>query len=67
MGITRKALTQVVSMNPREIVYVSCDPNTLARDLRILLDNGYKLTSIKGLDLFPQTYHIETVAKLQRA
>lgn len=67
VGITRKALTQIVSMNPREIVYVSCDPNTLARDLRILLDSGYKLVSVTGLDLFPQTYHIETVAKLQRA
>jgi len=53
-------------MRPKEIVYVSCDPSTLARDLRVLADNGYELVSITGIDLFPQTYHIETVAVLKR-
>jgi len=48
------------------ITYVSCDPTTLARDLRTLLDSGYELTRIKAIDLFPQTYHIETVVALTR-
>lgn len=48
------------------IVYVSCDPSTLARDLKILLGAGYTLESVVVFDLFPQTYHIETVARLVR-
>jgi 23S rRNA (uracil1939-C5)-methyltransferase len=66
VGILKKTLLSVKEMQPKEIVYVSCDPSTLARDLRVLVDSGYKLTSITGIDLFPQTYHIETVAVLKR-
>ncbi|MBI4854354.1 MAG: class I SAM-dependent RNA methyltransferase [Acidobacteria bacterium] len=67
VGIIKKTLLSITEMRPKEIVYVSCDPSTLARDLRVLVDNGYKLVSIIGVDLFPQTYHIETVAILKRA
>ena len=49
------------------IIYVSCDPATLARDLRALLDSGYWLASVTLADLFPQTFHIETVVELQRS
>jgi 23S rRNA (uracil1939-C5)-methyltransferase len=49
-----------------EIVYVSCDPVTLARDLRQLIDSGYKLSALHLVDMFPQTFHMETVAVLQR-
>ena len=52
---------------PRTIVYVSCDPATLARDLRALLADGYVVSSITLVDLFPQTFHLETVVELQRA
>ncbi len=49
-----------------QIVYVSCDPTTLARDLRVMVDSGYDLAELHLVDLFPQTYHLETVAVLQR-
>jgi 23S rRNA (uracil1939-C5)-methyltransferase len=48
------------------IVYVSCDPTTLARDLRLLIESGYAVSSITLADLFPQTFHLETVVELQR-
>ena len=49
------------------LVYVSCDPATLARDLRVLIASGYAIQSITLADLFPQTFHLETVVQLRRA
>ncbi len=51
---------------PRQITYVSCDPATLARDLRELLESGYRIQRLTMADLFPQTYHIESVVELVR-
>ncbi len=51
---------------PPEIVYLSCDPTTLARDLAVLTGAGYRLTALHLIDLFPQTYHLETLAVLCR-
>jgi 23S rRNA (uracil1939-C5)-methyltransferase len=48
------------------VVYVSCDPATLARDTRRLLDGGYTLASVRAFDLFPNTAHVETLAVFQR-
>jgi 23S rRNA (uracil1939-C5)-methyltransferase len=48
------------------LVYVSCDPSTLARDLRTLAGSGYSLDSVSVADLFPQTFHLETVVHLRR-
>lgn len=53
-------------MQVPQIVYVSCDPTTLARDLRVMVDSGYNLAELHLVDLFPQTFHLETVAVLQR-
>ncbi len=61
-----ESITHIVGLNPARITYVSCDPTTLARDLRTLLDSGYELTRITAIDLFPQTFHVETVAALAR-
>jgi 23S rRNA (uracil1939-C5)-methyltransferase len=47
-------------------VYISCDPATLARDLKALLASGYAMESITLVDLFPQTFHLETVVRLRR-
>ncbi len=56
----------LAQIGPPEITYVSCDPATLARDLRALVDSGYKLRQLHLVDLFPQTFHLETVAMLSR-
>jgi 23S rRNA (uracil1939-C5)-methyltransferase len=49
-------------LNPKGIVYVSCDPSTLGRDAKRLIDAGYKLLDTTPFDLFPQTYHIESIS-----
>lgn len=61
-GSDEKTLGAVVRANPKRIVYVSCNPATLARDLRFLEDNGYETKTVCGVDMFPQTMHIESVA-----
>jgi 23S rRNA (uracil1939-C5)-methyltransferase len=48
------------------IVYVSCDPATLARDVRLLVDGGYRITEARAFDLFPRTAHVEAVITLDR-
>ncbi|MBX9687902.1 MAG: 23S rRNA (uracil(1939)-C(5))-methyltransferase RlmD [Candidatus Obscuribacterales bacterium] len=65
-GVDRETLICAAGMEARRIVYVSCNPATLARDLKILSECGYKSKSIQPLDLFPQTYHIESVTVLDR-
>jgi len=61
-GVEREALAAIVKSNPKTIVYVSCDPSTLARDAKRLIDSGYKLLDTTPFDLFPQTYHIESIS-----
>lgn len=58
-------LKLALNLRPKRIVYVSCNPSTLARDLRLLLDNGYELEECIPLDFFPQSYHIESVSFLK--
>lgn len=65
-GCDAELLNTVCEMNPERIVYVSCDPATLARDLAILEEKGYKTQKAIPYDLFPRTVHIETVALLIR-
>ena len=61
-GIERHALDAILQLKPQIIAYVSCDPSTLARDARRLIEGGYKLKQITPFDLFPQTYHIESIS-----
>jgi 23S rRNA (uracil1939-C5)-methyltransferase len=56
----------VAKFGPQRVVYVSCDPATLARDLREMLAQGYRLAVLKAIDLFPQTSHVEVVVRLER-
>jgi 23S rRNA (uracil1939-C5)-methyltransferase len=61
-GIDRQALDALIARGPRNFAYVSCDPATLARDARRLVDASYRLVEVQPVDLFPQTYHIESVS-----
>ena len=61
-----ETMPYIVSMAPGKIAYVSCDPQTFARDARSLIDGGYKLLRITAFDMFPQTYHVEIVAHFER-
>ena len=65
-GSDEAFLSSVVKCSPKRIVYVSCNPETLARDLKYLTKNGYKVKKMRGCDMFPHTGHVETVACLQR-
>ncbi len=66
-GAESAVIEGILNLQPRAISYVSCDPATLARDLRKLIGGGYVIESIIGFDLFPQTHHVETVVRLARS
>ena len=61
-GLDRKVLDAIVQMRPETLVYVSCDPSTLARDMKRLVKGGFELEKVTPFDLFPQTFHIESVS-----
>ncbi len=65
-GLSRAALEAVIQTGAPRIVYVSCDVATLARDVRTLVDRGYRITASEAFDLFPNTAHVETVMALER-
>ena len=65
-GMSKEALRGVVLARPTRLIYVSCDVATLARDARELLDAGYSLDGLTGIDLFPNTAHVESVATFAR-
>jgi len=63
-GLGKDISGMLSQIGPREIIYVSCDPSTLARDLQSLLHSGYQLENVALVDLFPETYHLETIVEL---
>ncbi|MED3622655.1 23S rRNA (uracil(1939)-C(5))-methyltransferase RlmD [Neobacillus thermocopriae] len=63
-GCDAALLQTIIDMKPKKVVYVSCNPATLARDLRILEDGGYKTMEVQPVDMFPMTTHVECVAQL---
>jgi 23S rRNA (uracil1939-C5)-methyltransferase len=63
-GLHKHVVKSLLSIKPVKIIYVSCNPSTLARDLKILCEEYYKLEKVQPIDMFPHTYHIETVVKL---
>ena len=65
-GIEKHALDAIININPQVIAYVSCDPSTLARDAARLINGGYQLVEVTPFDLFPQTYHIESISIFEK-
>lgn len=65
-GCDAELLETILAMQPERVVYVSCNPSTLARDLRVLEDGGYRTVEVQPVDMFPWTVHVESVVLLQR-
>lgn len=65
-GVHPDALKYVTKFDPKDIIYVSCNPKTLVEDLKVLIREGYKVEKVKVMDMFPHTPHIESVIKLKR-
>lgn len=63
-GMNPKTVADLINLSPKKIVYVSCNPATQARDIKLFAEAGYKLIKIRPVDMFPHTYHIENVALL---
>ena len=66
-GARAKACRQIAAAGPRGIVYIACDPTSLARDTGTLTGLGYELADIRAFDIYPMTHHVETVALFRRA
>ena len=65
-GLEKRVVDGILKLNPHVIAYVSCDPSTLARDAKRLIEGGYQLQQVTPFDLFPQTYHIESISIFER-
>lgn len=63
-GCDETLLQTIIDMKPKKVVYVSCNPATLARDLRVLEDGGYRTVEVQPVDMFPQTTHVECISQL---
>ncbi len=65
-GLEKRVVDGILKLNPQIIAYVSCDPSTLARDAARLIHGGYRLKEVTPFDLFPQTYHIESISLFEK-
>ena len=65
-GLEKRVVDGILKLGPQVLAYVSCDPSTLARDARWLIQGGYRLKDVTPFDLFPQTYHIESISLFER-
>ena len=63
-GCTPQVLAAIAALQPRTLVYVSCHPASLARDLALLVEYGFRVAQVQPVDMFPQTPHVENVARL---
>ena len=66
-GLTDKTIAEIVQLSPKRLIYISCNPTTQKRDIDILKSHGYTLGGLRLIDMFPQTYHLESLAWLDRA
>ena len=65
-GINPKALQKIIDFGVNNLIYISCKPTSLARDLEMLQEQGYRVEKACAVDMFPNTVHVETVVKLSR-
>ena len=65
-GCDEKLLNTIIEMKVEKVIYISCNPATLARDLKYLTANGLKIKEVQPVDMFPQTSHVETIALIGR-
>lgn len=65
-GVEPIVLDSILNINPRNIIYISCNPSTLARDLKVLCTSDYKIKTVTPFDMFPQTNHVETLVVMSR-
>ncbi len=65
-GVQAPAMTELLQIGAPQMIYVSCAPTSLARDLSVLMEHGYRITSVQPFDMFPQTEEVETVVQLER-
>ncbi len=65
-GLEKRVVDGILKLNPQVLAYISCDPSTLARDAARLINGGYRLKDVTPFDLFPQTYHIESISLFER-
>lgn len=65
-GCEKEVLEAIITMSPERIVYVSCNSTTMARDVKYLVENGYKVVEVQPVDMFPHTAHVECIALIQR-
>ena len=65
-GIQPKAIRKIIDLNPEKFIYVSCNPITLVRDLKVFVEGGYRIEKMKLMDMFPRTVHVECVALMSK-
>jgi 23S rRNA (uracil1939-C5)-methyltransferase len=65
-GLDKQVIDGIFNLNPQMIAYVSCDPSTLARDAARLINAGYQFKEVTPFDLFPQTFHIESISIFEK-
>lgn len=65
-GLDKELIKQIANTGLKEVVYISCNPQTLARDIKRFMDKGYELKNIKAIDMFPETMHVEAIALIQK-
>ena len=65
-GVDDKVIKTITNVLPETILYVSCNPASLARDLKMICEGGYKISCVEPFDMFPQTNHVETFVKLEK-